>query len=117
MANNILIVDDDMINRKLIAKIISKKGYQFKEAANGVEALDAVKQGPVDLVLLDLMMPVMNGMEFLQEIRRDPNYMNLPIIVLTTDDSKRSEVINLGANDIMIKPVNPTELLEKLEAF
>ena len=116
MAKKVLIVDDDMINRKLISKTIERKGYLPIEATNGIEALTILKtEDKIDLILLDIVMPVMNGIEFLQEIRKQPEYLSIPIIVLTTDDSKKNEVLNLGAKDIMIKPINPIQLIEKIE--
>ncbi len=114
---NILVVDDDAINRKLLTAVLKNKGYNIIEANNGVEALSAVESNNIDLILLDVLMPVMNGIEFLQNIKAKPQYMNIPIIVLTTDDTKKSEVINLGANDFITKPINPTLLLEKLSEF
>jgi len=117
MSKKILIVDDDMINRKLISTYIKKTNDTFIEASNGAEALDILKKEKIDIILLDLMMPVMNGIEFLQTIRHDPNYMGLPVIVLTTDDTKKDLVHNLGANDFITKPVNGVELLEKLKNF
>lgn len=114
---NILVVDDDAINRKLLTAVLKNKGYNIIEANNGVEALSAIESNNIDLILLDVLMPVMNGIEFLQNIKAKPQYMNIPIIVLTTDDTKKSEVINLGANDFITKPINPTLLLEKLSEF
>ena len=114
----ILIVDDDAINRKLLTTVLKNKGYEVIEANNGVEAISAIENhGNINLVLLDVLMPVMNGLEFLQNIRSKPEFMNIPIIVLTTDDTKKSEAINLGANDFLTKPINPTILLEKVEEY
>jgi len=113
----ILVVDDDPINRKLIIKIISKKGFQAIEAGNGVEAINTLKTEKVDMILLDIVMPVMDGIEFLKEIKSKPEYINLPVIILTTDDSKKMEVMALGANDVIIKPISPVTLLEKIENY
>jgi len=113
----ILVVDDDPINRKLIIKIISKKGFEAIEAGNGVEALGALKENNVDMILLDIVMPVMDGIEFLKEIKSMPEYINLPIIILTTDDSKKTEALALGADDVIIKPISPVTLLEKIENY
>jgi len=113
----VLVVDDDMINRKLIASILKKNGFEIIEATNGVEAFSELAKTDIDIILLDIVMPVMNGIEFLKEIKKKPEYMNLPIIILTTDDSKRAEVMGLGANDIIIKPVISGDLLEKISAY
>jgi len=113
----VLVVDDDPINRKLIVRILSKKGFEAIEAGNGVEAFTALENNDIDIILLDIVMPVMDGIEFLKEIKTKPAYINVPIIILTTDDSKKTQALTLGANDIIIKPVSPVTLLEKIENF
>jgi len=113
----ILVVDDDPINRKLIIKILAKKGFEAVEAGNGIEAFAALQKEQIDAILLDIVMPIMNGIDFLKEIKTRPEYMNLPIIILTTDDSKKNEVIALGANDIIIKPVSPVTLLDTIGKY
>jgi len=111
----ILVVDDDPINRKLIVKILSKKDFESIEAGNGVEAFSVLTNNDIDIILLDVVMPVMNGIEFLKEIKTKPEYTNLPIIILTTDDGKKTEALSLGANDVIIKPISPVTLLETIE--
>jgi CheY-like chemotaxis protein len=119
MANKkALVVDDDPINRKLITASLTKEGFTCIEAGNGVEAFSELeKNEDIDIILLDVVMPVMDGVEFLKEIKVNPTYINLPIIVLTTDDSKKTEVLSLGADDIIIKPVKPVELIEKIKNY
>ncbi len=114
----ILIVDDDQINRKLLATMLSKqKGYVVEEAQNGVEALSKLTPDTA-LVLLDLIMPVMDGLTFLQRYRIEkPECANVPILVLTTDDSKKIEAKNLGAKEVIIKPINPVEIMEKIATY
>jgi CheY-like chemotaxis protein len=114
----ILVVDDEAVNRKLVTTILKKKkGLEPIEASNGVEALDILKKEPVDIVLLDIVMPVMNGLETLQEIRKIPQFVGLPVIILTTDDTKKSEAEVLGANDFITKPVSPGQLLDKIGEY
>jgi len=117
MSKKILVVDDDPINRKLIVRILSKKGFESLEATNGLEALNQLENNNIDLIFLDIVMPVMDGMEFLKEIKNKPEYLNLPVIILTTDDSRKMEAMALGANDIIIKPISPVTLLEKIETY
>jgi len=117
MRKKILVVDDDPINRKLIVKILSKKGFEAVEAGNGVEAFSLLEKESFDIILLDIVMPVMDGIEFLKEIKLKPEYINLPIIILTTDDTKKVEALNLGANDVIIKPISPVTLLETIEKY
>ena len=114
----ILIVDDDTTNRKLLQTILATKGgYEVIEAENGVDALEKLTPD-VSLVLLDLIMPVMNGIQFLQRFKIEkPECSNIPILVLTTDDSKKQEALSAGAQEVIIKPINPVQLLEKVAAY
>jgi len=115
MANKkVLVVDDDATNRKLIVKILEKKGFEAVEAANGVEALTALNTNDIDIILLDIVMPVMDGIEFLKHIKTDAKHMDIPVIILTTDDTKKDDALTYGANDVIIKPVSPVNLLEKM---
>jgi CheY-like chemotaxis protein len=114
----ILIVDDDTTNRKLLQTILSVKGgYEVIEAENGVEALEKLTPD-VSIVLLDLIMPVMDGIQFLQRFRIEkPECSNIPVLVLTTDDSKKQEALNAGAQEVIIKPINPVQILEKVANY
>jgi CheY-like chemotaxis protein len=117
MSKKILVVDDDAINRKLLIKILERKGFKSIEASNGVEALEILKKEPIDIVLLDIVMPVMNGLELLQELRKHPKFVGLPVIILTTDDSKKNEAEVLGASDFITKPVSPVQVLDKIGEY
>jgi len=113
----ILIVDDDSINRKLLKTILSKGGYEVLEAENGVEALSKVSSD-ISLILLDLKMPVMDGIEFMNALKmKKPECLDVPIIVLTTDDSKKEEAKLAGAKEVLIKPISPIELPDKIAAY
>jgi CheY-like chemotaxis protein len=117
MSKKILIVDDDATNRKLLATILKKGNHEIIEAENGVDALNKLTPD-IDLILLDLIMPLMGGLEFLEALpSKKPECMNIPIIVLTTDDSKRVEALNKVAKEVIIKPVNPTVLLDKIAMY
>jgi CheY-like chemotaxis protein len=117
MSKKILIVDDDATNRKLLTTILKKGDYEIIEAENGVEALNKLTPD-INIILLDLIMPIMGGLEFLEALpSKKPECMNVPIIVLTTDDSKRVEALNKGAKEVLIKPINPTILLDKLAMY
>ena len=114
----ILLVDDDMINRKLIKTLLSH--YKdlvdnIIEASNGAEALELIENHPnINLVLLDILMPILDGKGFLKIFRSKKKYSSIPVIVLTTDDSQKSEVLNYGADDILIKPIKEEELLKHI---
>ncbi|MDR1284912.1 MAG: response regulator [Campylobacteraceae bacterium] len=114
----ILSVDDDFINLKLVNTMLKKNPNvaEVLEAKNGVEALDVLKKTPdVDMVLLDIKMPVMDGIEFLVTIHSIQELKNIPIIVLTTDDTRKYEALEKGAHDFLIKPIREHELFEKVQ--
>lgn len=115
----VLIVDDDMINLKLLKSMLMKSGSvkEVVEAKNGAEAVDRLKsRDDIDLILLDIIMPVMGGIEMLKVVRADDNLRQLPIIVLTTDETKKSEALECGANDFLMKPIRNNELLKKISS-
>ena len=110
----ILVVDDIAINRMIVQKILEKKGCIISTATNGLEAIDMVKKGSFDLVLMDIRMPVMNGLEAVKTIRLFNK--DIPIIALSanafTDDITIS--IKAGMNDHLAKPINRNKLMELL---
>ncbi len=115
---NILLVDDDEINKILIKAMLSHHNFINKilEASNGKEALEIVENNKdINLVLLDIFMPIMDGKEFLKIFRTKKKYSNIPVIVLTTDDSKINEILDLGADKILIKPIKEKELIDSLK--
>jgi len=115
---NVLLVDDDHINRMLIKAMLSHHKEiinKIIEADNGKEALKLIEENPdINLILLDIFMPIMDGKEFLKIFRSKKEYSNIPVIVLTTDDSKKSEILNLGADNILIKPIKEEELIKSI---
>jgi len=116
--HNILVVDDDMINRKLLSVLLKKTGkYNVIEAENGLEALNILKNSPVDMVLLDIIMPVMDGMDFLKVVKAENEYKSIPIIILTTDDTRKAEGLANGAVDVLIKPINDASLFPLIEKY
>jgi len=114
----ILVVDDDNINRKLLNVLLKKTGkYEVIEAENGMEALNIIKNESIDMVLLDIIMPVMDGIDLLKILKSDENFKSIPIIILTTDDTKKNEAEILGASDFITKPVSPVQLLDKIGEY
>jgi putative two-component system response regulator len=114
----ILAVDDDMINLKLLKSMLMKTGKvkEVIEAKNGSDAIGVLKgREDVDLILLDIIMPIMGGIEMLKVVRADDNLRQLPIIVLTTDETKKSEALEFGANGFLMKPVRKDDLVRKME--
>jgi putative two-component system response regulator len=117
----ILSVDDDAINTKLLLKMLSRYPdieniETVKIAVNGQEAIDEIKADKeINLILLDIQMPVMTGMEFLEIRMTDEDLANIPVVVLTTDETKKVEALDKGATDFLTKPIREKELFEKLD--
>ncbi len=108
----ILVVDDSEHTRQLILTMLKTLGYQTEEAADGYVCLDKLEQGGIDLVLMDVNMPGINGFDTVHRIRQDAKFNDLPIIMVTGHDTRedRIKAVQVGANDFISKPVNTTEL-------
>jgi len=112
-----LAVDDDMINLKLMKSMLMKSGHvgEVVEAKNGADAINELKMSnDFDIVLLDIIMPVMSGIEMLKVLRADENLNQPPVIVLTTDETKKAEALEAGANGFLMKPVREKDLSAKI---
>ncbi len=113
---NILIVDDSATMRRMVAASLRElEGVKFDEAGSGLEAIERLALGKVDLMILDLNMPDMHGMEVLQFVRSHGAFRNIRIIVLTTksDDSSRSAALESGALAYLTKPFDPRDLAKQ----
>jgi two-component system chemotaxis response regulator CheY len=116
----ILIVDDFTTMRLIAKRILQSLGFNnIAEAEDGLEALDALKNNRIDLVLSDCNMPNMNGIELLTRLRNDPELNTIPFIVMTSTDQKESllEMVKAGASDYIEKPFKADALRQKLEKF
>jgi CheY-like chemotaxis protein len=114
----VLAVDDDMINLKLLKSMLMKSTIvqEVIEAKNGSDAIDILKsRDDIDLVLLDIIMPVMGGIDVLKVVRADDNLRQVPIIVLTTDETKKGEALEFGANAFLMKPIRRDDLIAKIK--
>jgi adenylate cyclase len=114
----LLAVDDDPMNRDMLARRLDKLGYEVTDAANGREALQKLKDGNFDLVLLDILMPDLDGFQTLEFMKADPRLRHVPVIMLTALDDVASTVrcIEAGAEDYVPKPFNPTVLRARISA-
>lgn len=118
VALKVLAVDDDSINLMLLRSML--KTYEntdtVLEAKNGLDAITLLNEHPdTHLVLLDIKMPIMNGLDFLINIQSQPKLKHIPVIVLTTDETKRHEAFERGAYDFLTKPIRKDKLFEKLD--
>lgn len=114
----ILIVDDSAAMRSLLVATIETLGpIRTVQAANGFEALRILPREQVDLVLTDINMPDINGLELLSYIRNNPMYENLPVIIISTEGSRKDieRGLSLGANEYLVKPFIPANLLELVQ--
>ena len=107
----ILIVDDEEKNRRLLETLL-RSDYETRSAADGMEALDTVREFRPDLVLLDVMMPRLNGFDTTRELKRDPDTKNIPVVLLTSLDDRASRLHGLaaGAEEFLTKPIDRAEL-------
>ncbi len=109
---NILIVDDEEINRLILEALLGKEGYSVSHACDGAAAIRAIGAEKVDLVLLDVMMPSMNGYEVCQHIRENLGMLDLPVVFITAlnDSDSRVHGKAVGCDDFLTKPIDPIEL-------
>lgn len=115
MSKRILVVDDEVRYQRLLDANLRTDGYDVVTASNGVEAIEVFSSQPIDLILLDVMMPEMDGFDTCERIRE---YSNVPIIMLTAkgDEKDRVRGLDLGADDYLTKPFSATELLARVRA-
>jgi putative two-component system response regulator len=114
----VLIADDDAFNRQLIISLLSKiPSIKYIEADNGIEALDYLEREKIDIILLDLHMPKLNGIETIKEIKKSETLALIPIIVISTDEMVMREFFELGANDFISKPFKLQELQAKIYKY
>lgn len=113
----VLIIEDDQRTSHFLVLVLEKAGYNTLTAFNGTNGLSLIENSEPDLVLLDIVMPEMNGWEVLRRLRK---FSEVPVIILTAEDSKDTDKIkglNSGADDYIIKPFNPAELAARIETI
>lgn len=109
----ILVVDDDQTLNKTLSRYLETQGYEVRSAGDALQALDAVEREPVDLIIADATMPVLDGLAFLDLLKADPSRKNLPVILITAhpDDKKADLSLRKGAAFFLPKPVDFDRLL------
>jgi putative two-component system response regulator len=118
-AARVLCVDDNAVNRELVAASVASAGFRVSFAENGAEAVEIIDRDGIDVVLLDLLMPVQDGAETLRLLRADPRHEFLPVIVLTAQrgGTMRQEAIVAGADDFIAYPLNRLELITRIQSL
>lgn len=119
MTFKLLIIDDHPETRSIIGRVLEQQGYQVVAAVNGLEGLKLAEQEKPALILLDFMMPVMDGLETCQRLRQRPEMAKVPIIMFTAvdDPQQKLSVFNAGADDYLNKPTEPAELVDRVKTM
>jgi len=116
----ILTVDDEVINRKLTISYLEQLGYDLNsidEAENGEEAKEKLDKNHYDLLLLDIYMPNMDGIELLDWIKKDGRFKDLKIVVITTDDKLKREIESRGVDKFIVRPIDLNKFVANIAEF
>lgn len=116
MSWSVLVVDDEPMARTLLRLMLVRAGFEVVEAEDGYDALDKLKEGEPDVMILDVMMPGIDGFHVCETVRATPNTSELPIIMLSakTDLASVDKGLRLGANKYLTKPISPEELTRQV---
>jgi len=117
MQFKVLIADDDYINRRLLISLLKKQLYQVEilETVDGKNALATCHEHPdIKLILLDVEMPIMDGAEFLKHYIKDKSLPKIPILAISSNDLRIKEILNLGADAFLMKPITEDKLMEAI---
>lgn len=114
----ILVVDDDLLNRRVLALSLGNKGFKVTMAENGIQALELINKKAPDLVLLDIVMPGMDGFQVLAQLKSNSDLMHIPVIVISASGAVEDMVksIEMGAEDYITKPIDPASLHARITA-
>jgi len=117
MAKKILVVDDEELILIALSELLKPKGYEVVTALNGPTALDILSRDRVDLIILDIIMPEMSGLEVCRKIRAMENYQDVPIMMLTAKsaDEDKQQGMEAGANLFLPKPISPQRLIQLVD--
>lgn len=112
-----LVVENEQVMGRMLSYLFMSRGIKVETALNGIEAFLSIEKKRPDIIILDLMMPGMDGFEFCDKIKADPNYNDIPIIVVSAlpSSSNRTKLLSMGALDYIQKPFDSSELVNKIE--
>jgi two-component system, sensor histidine kinase len=115
----VLVVEDNPVNRTVITSLLEKRGFRVRTANDGRQAIEILETVPVDLVLMDVQMPVVDGLEATRMIRAESRWRTLPIIAMTAHamDGDRAQCLDAGMNDYVAKPIQPSQLMATLGKY
>ncbi|MDQ6684419.1 MAG: response regulator [Pseudomonadota bacterium] len=115
----ILLVDDSKTELHHLSELLGKRGFAVRQAENGEEAMKRLGEDKPDLILMDVVMPGLNGFQLTRAITRDPRFADVPVIMCTSKNQETDKVWGMrqGARDYITKPVDATELMAKIRAF
>jgi len=110
----VLVVDDEPMVRDTLGQVLTDEGYVVDVAVDGAQALERVFAAKPNVILLDLMMPGMNGRQFLQQLRNNPDYVSVPVLIMTAVHGMSVNLATIGASEVVEKPFNVDDLLNKV---
>ncbi len=116
MGNTVMVVEDNPTTRHLIGLYLKGQGYQLLQAENGLDALEQLAQGPVDLIIADVNMPQMDGVALTRALKQDQALATIPVLILTSEDGaqERRNGLAAGAAAYLTKPVSPERLVQEV---
>jgi two-component system chemotaxis response regulator CheY len=113
----ILVVDDDKTTRKMLYLILKTKGYDVVTAENGMDGLQKLGLEQINLILTDMNMPYMDGIEFTKQVRANPDFSDIPIVMLTTeaDEEEKQRAYKAGVDDYLVKPATAEQIVDSMK--
>jgi signal transduction histidine kinase/DNA-binding response OmpR family regulator len=115
----VLVAEDNAVNQRVVSTLLEKRGFTVRVAGNGREAVAALEQEPADVILMDVQMPEMDGIEATKRIRANPAWSNIPIIAMTAHamNGDRERCLSAGMDDYLSKPVSPSHLMKTIQTY